>query len=283
MGCDGCELWNESTGVKTCYAGVLHERYGGTNKGFSPRFNILTEHPGRTHKAAKWSDLTGKDRPDKPWLNGLPRTIFVSDMSDALSQAVSFRYLYEEIILPAKSDAGKRHRWLWLTKQASRMLAFDQWLIAEGVDWPENLWAGTSVTQQSTTVRLRYLRCVRARVRFVSAEPLLSAVDLSGRLGGIHWVITGGTSGAGAAPTHIEWIRNIVAQCKAANVAVFVKQLGAAPVFFDDGDGAGGPIYERRVGPPDFLKIKDPKGGDMSEWPEDLRVRQFPSSSPSPV
>ena len=48
MGCAGCELWSDAEdGEKTCYAGILHDRYGGVNKGFSPKFNILTQYPGR--------------------------------------------------------------------------------------------------------------------------------------------------------------------------------------------------------------------------------------------
>lgn len=35
-------------------------------------------------------------------------------------------------------------------------------------------------------------------------------------------------------------------------------------------------IHEFRVGPPDYAAITDPKGGNIKEWPEDLRVREWP-------
>jgi hypothetical protein len=61
-------------------------------------------------------------------------------------------------------------------------------------------------------------------------------------------------------------IRSIIAQCKAADVPVFVKQLGAQP--FD-------PQYAMYDNP-GFLGYIDRKGGDPDEWPDDLRVREFP-------
>lgn len=81
-------------------------------------------------------------------------------------------------------------------------------------------------------------------------------------------VIVGGESGPGARPCNIQWIRGIVAQCQAASVPVFVKQVGSFPAMWDVSE------------PPDMIprvfRTKDRKGGDISEWPEDLRVREFP-------
>jgi len=77
MGCDGCELWNEATNVKRCYAGLLTERYGGHSKGYPAKFTEPQLFPERIAKMLCWSDLTGTERKDKPWLNGYPRTIFL--------------------------------------------------------------------------------------------------------------------------------------------------------------------------------------------------------------
>src|SRR5919205_275079 len=52
MGCEGCELWNPRAGVRKCYAGVLHVRFGGVTKGYSPTFEELTYWPGRMVEAA---------------------------------------------------------------------------------------------------------------------------------------------------------------------------------------------------------------------------------------
>jgi hypothetical protein len=62
----------------------------------------------------------------------------------------------------------------------------------------------------------------------------------------------------------VEWARGVVGQCLAAGVPVFVKQLGARPL-------EGGLA----------LKLVDRKGGDLEEWPPDLRVREFPRPRPS--
>ena len=176
MGCDGCELWNAKR--KTCYAGILHMRFGGVTKGYAPTFEDVTEFPGRMADAARWKDLSGQKRPDKPWLNGLPRLIFVSDMSDSLSKIVPFEYLKQEIIDVVTSEKGQRHQWLWLTKVPQRMAKFSKWLDQ---DWPENLWAGTSITTQRTTSRIKHLLRVGndETIRFLSVEP-------HGRLLAIH-------------------------------------------------------------------------------------------------
>jgi protein gp37 len=80
-GCAGCELWTAS--AKRCYAGFLHTRFP-TNPGFSPEFLKPKLFLGRMADAAAWPDLIGTRRPEKPWLDSLPRLIFVSDMGDAL-------------------------------------------------------------------------------------------------------------------------------------------------------------------------------------------------------
>lgn len=74
-----------------------------------------------------------------------------------------------------------------------------------------------------------------------------------------------------ARPCDVGWIRDIVGQCRAAEVPVFVKQLGAKPF-----DGAEGFRCDAEPHEWAWLKLRDRKGGDMSEWPDDLRVREFP-------
>lgn len=119
MGCEGCELWTGD--VKKCYAGTLHVRFGGTSTGYADTFEDVTLFPGRMEEASRWADLTGTDRPDKPWLNGYPRLIFVSDMSDSMSSSVGFDYLEEEVVDNVASTLGSRHQWSWLTKRPERM------------------------------------------------------------------------------------------------------------------------------------------------------------------
>src|SRR5262249_16857154 len=149
----------------------LHERRK-NHPGFAPDFSTPKLYPGRMVEAARWSDLTGEQRPAKPWLDRLPRLIFVSDMGDALSErgaidgadepipggAVPFESLKTEIIDTALSPLGLRHRWLWLTKRPGRMAEFSRWLKAShGLTWPANVWAGTSVTTKTRLSRVGHL------------------------------------------------------------------------------------------------------------------------------
>ncbi len=90
-------------------------------------------------------------------------------------------------------------------------------------------------------------------------EPLWESVELP--LEGIDWVICGGESGSAANPFDLAWARELREQCREAEVAFFVKQLGSNPV--EDGEP---------------LKLKDGHGGDWNEWPDDLRIRELPGA-----
>ncbi len=259
MGCAGCELWNEER--QTCYAGVLHRRFGGVSSGYAPEFEQVTLFPGRMQRASKWSDLSGLERTNKPWLNGMPRLIFVSDMGDALSQSVAFEYLRDEVIANVTSDLGRRHRWLWLTKRPQRMAAFSRWLDGR---WPSNLWVATSVTTQKSTSRIKHLLNVgdEKTVRFLSVEPQWEVISLNRWLPSINWVVQGGESGPSANEFHVEWAEALISQCKDHKVPYFLKQLGSKVCQ------KGGQTH-----------FEHSHGGDWDEWPRWLRVRQFPRAA----
>lgn len=73
--------------------------------------------------------------------------------------------------------------------------------------------------------RIEHLRQAPAVVRFLSIEPVLE--DLGEiNLSGIHWVIVGGESGAGARPMQPEWVRSLRDQCERVQVPFFFKQWG---------------------------------------------------------
>jgi len=156
-----------------------------------------------------------------------------------------------------------------------------------------NVWLGTSTENQATAdERIPHLLRCPAAVRFLSVEPMIGPVELFDVDGSVaramqrlnpremmfpadvvDWVIVGGESGSKARRCDVEWIRSIVQQCKAAGVACFVKQVGSKPHGFGqwnhpDNEGRGVNIEGRR--------LSDRKGGDPSEWPEDLRVREMP-------
>lgn len=134
-------------------------------------------------------------------------------------------------------------------------------LLAKGVRWPENLWAGTSVTTQPTTARIKHLLRVgdANTIRFLSVEPQRGPIDLGEWLPKLDWIIQGGESGRGAQPFRLEWALDQIGQCRKAGIAYFLKQLGGT-VFFGD---------ER-------LRFQDGHAGDWSEWPADVRVREMP-------
>lgn len=144
-----------------------------------------------------------------------------------------------------------------------------------------NVWLGVSAENQKTAdERIPLLLDTSAAVRFVTVEPLLEGIILPGLHCGscldrqvhwcadpvIDWVIVGGESGPNARPCNVDWIRSIVAQCKAADVPVLVKQLGSKCVTQHPMD----------VTALVHCKFADKKGGDMSEWPQDLCVRELP-------
>jgi len=300
MGCGGCELWSEE--LKVCYAGREHQRKAsailtGWVRGYAREFSDVTRFPGRVAEAARWRTLEGISREDKPWLNDTQRMVFVSDMSDALSHHkvehvsatfppvapnTDFPYLHHEIIKTVSGARGRRHLWLWLTKRPNRMAEFSTWLNGLGVPWPSNLWVGTSITERKFLYRIDHLREVgnASTTRFLSLEPQIDDIALTAELtkGVIHWVIQGGESGARVKPqtpaklavlgrraSHIArtfdiaWARSLATECRAAGVPYFLKQLGTNVV---DG-GTPVPLVDRH-------------GGDWSEWPEDIAIREVP-------
>lgn len=163
-----------------------------------------------------------------------------------------------------------------------------------------NVWLGISAEDQKRAdERIPHLLKTPAAVRFVSAEPLLGPIDFHDgfyRLTRDHtdeyesiprderldWVIVGGESGPGARPFDVQWARSIVRQCKQASVPVFVKQVGAEPRSTLERI-AEWPNWREKchqtTGNQVWPKLNDSKGGDESEWPSDLRIREFPQAA----
>lgn len=166
--------------------------------------------------------------------------------------------------------------WLLLTKRPENALTLAPERWSEG--WPDNVWIGTSVEDQSAAdTRIPHLLQVPARVRFLSCEPLLGPVDLSTESGycycgdsreshrrafwgdhsyndmlqpmpdGIHWVIVGGESGSNARPMHPDWVRGLRDACQAYGVAFFFKQWGEWLEFGSEGAVPGAAIHVDRL------------------------------------
>ncbi len=169
-------------------------------------------------------------------------------------------------------------------------------LLGYDLRWPlPNVHLGVSVENQKyADERIPILLETPAAVHWVSAEPLLGPVDLRGwiepcritrsagslsrgryidngaKFARLEWIVVGGESGPGARPYDVQWARAVIEQCQRARVPCFHKQLGAKPYQSAAHEGATG--FE--------MKLENRKGGDWSEWPEDLRVRQFPRGAP---
>lgn len=180
---------------------------------------------------------------------------------------------------------------------------------------PEHIWLGTSVEdQRAADERIPHLLATPAAVRFLSCEPLIGPIDLRRwlgfpvligtptpteedlerirrewdraraivlpagqqlvieRRGELHWVIVGGESGARAREMDLRWARSLRDDCAAAGVSFFMKQLGSKPGITDYVA-----VDEEDVAPEwDDLELRESHGRDMSEWPEDLRIRTWP-------
>jgi three-Cys-motif partner protein len=116
------------------------------------------------------------------------------------------------------------HIYQVLTKRSSLMRDFVHERY-QGTSTPSHIWLGVSVEDRAALTRVRHLQQTAARVRFISAEPLLGPLgELP--LTGIHWVIVGGESGPDFRPMEAEWARAIRDQCLKAGVAFFFKQWG---------------------------------------------------------
>jgi protein gp37 len=121
--------------------------------------------------------------------------------------------------------AANWHTYQVLTKRSERMRDLLNTKLRFVARLP-HIWWGVSVENKKHGLpRIKHLQAAAVSVRFLSIEPLLE--DL-GRfnLSSIDWTIVGGESGPGARPMLPEWVRNIHAQCRRAEVAFFFKQWG---------------------------------------------------------
>jgi protein gp37 len=271
--------WNPMTGCTKISPGCAHCYIEHT-----PAFRIA----GRRFEKGHISLRLHPDRLEQPLHWRRPRHVFVNSLSDLFHADVPDAFIDQVFTTILKTP---QHTYQILTKRPERMRAYMQgrgemFLLARGplremdrsdrLVWPPaNAWLGVSVENQHfADERIPILLQTPAAVRFLSCEPLLGPVQLAwegyglyeyGYLRqGINWVIVGGESGPGARPCDVAWVRAIIAQCGAAGVPCFVKQLG------------GRPFHERSMTLPIILHTRDRKGADPAEWPADLRVREFP-------
>src|SRR5260370_33123810 len=96
---------------------------------------------------------------------------------------------------------------------------------------------GTSVESQEVTYRIRHLKLLPAKLRFLSCEPLLGPIDLD--LEEIHWVIVGGESGPVRRAMEAAWAESGRDQGLHQGVPCFFKQWGGRAQKEGVGEPAG--------------------------------------------
>lgn len=296
----GCSV--VSPGCTNCYA----MRLAGTR---------LQHHPSRaglTRDTKAGPAWTGEVRFNEEWLDQplrrrRPRMIFVCAHGDLFHEAVPDEWIDQAF---AVMWMAEQHTFQVLTKRPARMRSYLQRRLQTSFKPAlPNVWLGVSAEDQARAdERIPILLDTPAAVRWLSAEPLLGAIDLDRVFPSrspepprdweqeLDWVVIGGESGKGARAVWMPNVRRLVRQCRAAGVATFVKQLGAFvtdrndagfdgcedeswPEQFDDGERVEHNLDGYRddyQGAPVRVHLRDPKGGDPAEWPTDLRVREWP-------
>jgi protein gp37 len=196
-----------SPGCKHCYAETFAERFRGVpGHPFEQGFDLKLV-PEKLAEPLRW---------------GAPKRIFVNSMSDLFLAEIPDDYILE---VARVMVLARWHTFQVLTKRSERMRDMLATKLRFAADCA-HIWWGVSVEDRRYGLpRIDHLRAAPAQVRFLSIEPLLEdlgTVDLRG----IHGVIVGGESGAGARPLDASWVLSIRDQCRRDGVAFFFKQWG---------------------------------------------------------
>lgn len=278
-GCDHCYAENQDSRKR--WGGVVH---------WGPGVPRMRTSASNWHGPVKWN----KQAPSSSFAGRKGFwPVFCASLADVFDNEVDVQWRADLMKL---IEDTPNLSWLLVTKRignVARMVeeAGDyidrgegwQSMWGQGV-WPDNVRLMITAVNQEEVDRdvpkLLALPCKNG----VSYEPALGPVDWRQYLhahwcklldlGGtttcdcqprLDWIIVGGESSQGAPARlfDLDWARSTVVQCKAAGVACFVKQLGSAWATPND-SGERLPVKRDRA------------GADPSEWPADLRVREFP-------
>ncbi|MCK5613252.1 phage Gp37/Gp68 family protein [Candidatus Pacearchaeota archaeon] len=195
-------------GCDNCYAEKFANRFG-SFWGSNSSFRILSDK--------YWNDPLRWNRDAS--LENKRRKVFcgsMCDWADSNGPEDQRERLWELIRKTPMLD------WLLLTKRANNIIKYlpEDW--GNGYD---NVWLGVSVENKKHGLpRIDILRKIPAKIRFISAEPLLENLN-SIDLYGVGFLIIGGESGPGARPMHPDWARSIRDQCQKSGTAFFFKQM----------------------------------------------------------
>lgn len=239
----GCE--KVSPACAHCYAEAISKRIGQRIWGRDAPRRFLSDNHWKQPR--KWNEAAHAA--------GVPAKVFCASMADVFED--------REDLIPHRArlfdliESTPHLTWQLLTKRPEMVMHHVP--VSWEKAFPANVWMGTTVEdQRRANERIPYLLDVPARVRFLSMEPLLGAVDLTdirsgcghkdgcdsdvmsafcgysvcdhghgqGLRRGINWVIAGCESRGSHAgrPTNEDWLRSLRDQCSAANVPFFLKQ-----------------------------------------------------------
>lgn len=263
----GCTRVSE--GCRNCYAQNYAHRMS-----FNPNPKIKAAYEGLTMLQNGRPNWTGvvrylPERLDQPLRWKRPRRIFVNSMSDIGHEEVSPEAFGAIFDMMLQADW---HTYQVLTKRPRYLGMMTRlWMRDRGLSWllPSHIWLGASVEDKSALDRVQAVEgSLPARVRWLSLEPLLGPLP-NLPLGGIDWVVIGGESGRvhttpaersdgvrAAREMKPEWVSDIIEQCRSTGTPVFVKQMGSQWAW--------------------LCGYRHKAGADPTEWPEDLRAREYP-------
>lgn len=247
-----CDKPDAKGGCPNCYAESINLRWG-NGVLFDKANRDLIEFSVRNNEQQGLLKLNVKHPGSK---------VFIGDMFDLFQPSISTELLS---LLFNTYEQCDNLTLQFLTKYTARMSHFLEERYKRDV-LPGHFHLGMSAATRSWFDKniSHLLNCNGHR--FVSFEPLLEDLELDQHnLLGIEWAIIGGESGNRARPCDLDWIRSLINQCALANTACFVKQLGTNPQLHT--------MYGRIL---NQVNLKSYKGGDMSEWPSDLQIREFP-------
>ena len=145
------------------------------------------------------------------------KVVFVNSMSDLFHKDIPLDFIKQ--VFHVMND-NPQHVFQVLTKRADRLFELHKHL-----KWTHNIWMGVSVEDNRVIERIDFLRKTKAKVKFLSLEPLIGPLP-NLNLKKIDWVIVGGESGHKPRPMKPEWVIDIQEQCEKAEVAFFFKQWG---------------------------------------------------------
>lgn len=191
-----------SPGCQNCYAERMAKRLKAMgNPNYKNGFE-LSIHENSLNLPLKWKS---------------PKYIFVNSMSDLFHEDVPLEFILRVFDV---MEQANWHTFQVLTKRSERLMK-----LSSKINWPSNVWMGVSVENQDYLFRVDHLRKTKAKIKFLSIEPLLGRIS-NIKLDNIDWVIVGGESGPKSRKMDPAWVIEIRDSCQEQNVPFFFKQWG---------------------------------------------------------